>query len=58
MSDRDFGTAGLLSQEEKGPHAVGGMSFGTPTVAVNGTVVDIGAPHWLDQLAIDSQLVQ
>ncbi|WP_291407457.1 thioredoxin domain-containing protein [Actinophytocola sp.] len=38
--------------------AVGGMSFGTPTVAVNGTVVDIGAPDWLDQLTIDSQPVQ
>lgn len=35
------------------PAAGGDTSFGTPTVAVDGTLVDIADPGWLDRLTAD-----
>jgi protein-disulfide isomerase len=32
------------------PGSSGGTSFGTPSIAVDGTLVDIGDPAWLDRL--------
>lgn len=37
------------------PATGGGTSFGTPTVAVGGTLVDIGVPNWLDLLSAGSR---